>query len=122
MLPAVAYGIVGWPLSPANLLGTALAVLILLEGTAYWLLKLRNPGRPAGMGVFAVLRWLNPVLLAVALPVLVVALAHRAGRRGPARARVLGARGRASTSTTSTPSSTGGRRPAHLGRDIARRR
>ena len=74
VLPWVAYGLIGLPLSPANVLGTALALFILLQGSVYWLLKLRRPAAPAGMGVYAVLRRLNPVLLVLALPVLLVAL------------------------------------------------
>ena len=93
VLPWVAYGLIGLPLSPANVLGTALALFILLQGAVYWLLKLRRPADPAGMRVYAVLRWLNPVLLALALPVLVVALVDGTVRRGRRRPRVLGARG-----------------------------
>ncbi|GEK20350.1 hypothetical protein [Cellulomonas xylanilytica] len=85
VLPWVAYGLIGLPLSPANVLGTALALFVLLQGSVYWLLKLRRPAAPRGMQVYAVLRWLNPVLLAVALPPLVVAVVN-----GPADEAIAG--------------------------------
>ena len=74
VLPWVAYSLIGLPLSPANVLGTALALFILLQGSVYWLLKLRRPAAPAGMGVYAVLSRVNWALLGIALGVLVAAL------------------------------------------------
>ena len=132
VLPWVAYGLIGLPLSPANVLGTALALFILLQGAVYWLLKLRRPADPAGMRVYAVLRWLNPVLLALALPVLVVALAT-----GPFDEVVAGlafwvlavleqvnyfhTQLMYDTAADRRRLRTSGLQPAHLGRDIARR-
>jgi hypothetical protein len=73
------------------------------------------------MGAYAVLRRLNPLLLAASLPVLVVALLT-----GPAVDAlpglafwVLAVLEHVNYFHTQL---TGGRRPAHLGRDIARRR
>jgi len=132
VLPWVAYGLIGLPLSPANLLGTALALGILLQGSVYWLLKLRRPAAPAGMGVYAVLRWLNPVLLSLALPVLVVAAAT-----GPIDEAVAGlafwvlavleqvnyfhTQLMYDTAADRRRLRTSGLQPAHLARDIARR-
>ncbi len=67
IFPAVAW-LWEMPLSPANLTGLGLVLLILIEGGAYWWLKYRGllAGRPrtAGLPFFRVLRVANPVLLA----------------------------------------------------------
>lgn len=132
VLPWVAYGLIGQPPTPANLLGTALALFVLVQGAVYWLLKLRRPAAPPGMRTYAVLRRLNPVLLAAALPVLVAALAT-----GPADEAVAGlafwvlavlehinyfhTQLMYDTAADRRRLRTSGLQPAHLGRDVARR-
>ena len=132
VLPWVAYGLIGLPLSPANVLGTALALFILLQGSVYWLLKLRRPAAPAGMGVYAVLSRVNWALLGIALGVLVAALV-----RGPAVEALPGLAFWAlatleqvnyfhtqlvyDTAADRRRLRASGLQPSHLGRDIARR-
>ncbi|MEU2515008.1 hypothetical protein [Streptomyces syringium] len=66
---AVWFGVTGLPVTAANAVGFALFALFLVEGAAYWLVKLRGlaaPGAPLpGVRAFAALRVINmPVLAA----------------------------------------------------------
>lgn len=65
---AVVFGVAGAPASGWNLAGFAAFAALLVQGSAYWLAKLRQlrsgAPRPAGLGVFAILRVVNPVVLA----------------------------------------------------------
>lgn len=84
LIAAVALGALGMPASPANLAGLGLVALLLLEGGAYWWLKVhqlatRAP-RPRGMGLFRALGRLNLVLFAVGGAV--VAFAPATGANG----------------------------------------
>ncbi|WP_240981594.1 MULTISPECIES: hypothetical protein [unclassified Streptomyces] len=70
---AVWFGVAGVPTTAANLLGFGLVVLLLLEGTAYWTVKLRalsaEPGAPLpGAAWFAAARVVNVVLLGLGVP------------------------------------------------------
>ncbi|WP_020576017.1 hypothetical protein [Actinopolymorpha alba] len=63
------FGIVGFPVTPTNVIGFALFAFLLLEGAGYWLAKVRQiavPGSPLpGAGAFAVARVVNlPALIA----------------------------------------------------------
>lgn len=69
---AIWFGVLGLPLSSANLAGYAAFALLLVQGAAYWIAKLREltSGAPAlpGAGAFAVMSRANPaVLFAVVL-------------------------------------------------------
>lgn len=65
----VLFGMLGAPPSPANLAGFGMFALLLVEGSAYWWLKLRQTARgdrlPAGMAVFSVLRRVDIALFAL---------------------------------------------------------
>ncbi|MFI0714569.1 hypothetical protein ACH4SK_28850 [Streptomyces inhibens] len=66
---ALWFGKVGFPITPANAVGFALFALLLLQGAAYWLAKLRRVAIPGnslpGARTFAAVRVLNvPVLIA----------------------------------------------------------
>ncbi|MEU2939476.1 hypothetical protein ABZ620_00775 [Nocardiopsis alba] len=65
----VFFGLLGTPTTGANLAGFAVCSVLLIQGSAYWYLKLRQLDRgerlPAGMAVFGVLRVVNPILLLV---------------------------------------------------------
>ncbi|WP_433701542.1 hypothetical protein [Nocardiopsis sp. CA-288880] len=79
LIAAVTLGVLGMPASPANLAGLGLVALLLLEGGAYWWLKVhqlrvRAP-RPAGIGVFRTLGRLNLALFALGGAVIAGALA-----------------------------------------------
>ncbi|MFD6951262.1 hypothetical protein A6A08_23595 [Nocardiopsis sp. TSRI0078] len=67
------------PASPANLAGFALFALLLVQGGAYWWIKvrqLRTRARdPEGMPVFRALRWVDPLLLLAGGAVVAAALA-----------------------------------------------
>ncbi|MBB6121767.1 hypothetical protein [Nocardiopsis algeriensis] len=64
----VLFGLLDVPPSAANLAGFGLFALLLVEGSAYWWLKLRQlrtgTPLPAGTGVFRVLLRVNVALLA----------------------------------------------------------
>ncbi|WP_327089027.1 hypothetical protein OIE66_43145 [Nonomuraea sp. NBC_01738] len=79
-------GMLGMPVTPANLTGLLLVFVILVEGGAYWFLKLgqfrRRAPLPAGMPLFRMLTRLNPVLLAIGA--LVIAVAIYSGDSGTA--------------------------------------
>lgn len=69
LFAAVLFGFLGVPPSPANLAGFALFAVLLVQGSAYWWLKVHQvrtrARRPAGMPVFRLLRWADgPLLLA----------------------------------------------------------
>ncbi|MEU0571987.1 hypothetical protein ABZ297_42220 [Nonomuraea sp. NPDC005983] len=61
-------GRLGMPLTPANLTGLLLVLVLLAEGGAYWWLKLAQltsrSAVPAGIGVYRVLARVNLALLA----------------------------------------------------------
>ncbi len=78
------FGWLEFPPTPANLAGLAAFALLLLEGAAYWLLKIRQlrshaPQLP-GIVVFRVLRIVNLPLIAAALAVTVSAAIISPGR------------------------------------------
>ncbi|WP_411109929.1 hypothetical protein [Streptomyces sp. c-19] len=81
---AVWFGVVGVPVTAANILGFALVTLLLLEGAAYWTVKLRalSAGGAAplpGASVFAAARVANLVLLGLGVPLTVLAVADAPG-------------------------------------------
>ncbi|MEV0633322.1 hypothetical protein [Nonomuraea wenchangensis] len=61
-------GALGMPLTPANLTGLLLVLILVAEGGAYWWLKLAQlsarSSLPAGMGVYRILARVNLALLA----------------------------------------------------------
>ncbi|MFC5724192.1 hypothetical protein ACFP1Z_28945 [Streptomyces gamaensis] len=63
----IPFVVLGFPLTPPNLVGFALVALLLVQGTGYWVAKrvqLAGPGIPLpGARVFAALRLLNVLLL-----------------------------------------------------------
>lgn len=63
------FGIADAPASPGNVAGAAAAMILLLQGSAYWAAKSRQlrTGEPElpGVGVFRVLCVLDPILLIV---------------------------------------------------------
>ncbi len=65
------FGMIGFPLTWANLAGFALFSLLLIQGAAYWAAKLdqlRNRrSLPRGLAVFALARKVNPALLGAGL-------------------------------------------------------
>lgn len=78
LFAVVLFGIADMPASPANLAGFSLFTLLLLEGGAYWWLKLhqlrtRAP-HPPGIGLLRVLRHLNTALFALSGALIVWAL------------------------------------------------
>ncbi|MFE4621284.1 hypothetical protein ACFRJ7_34830 [Streptomyces sp. NPDC056747] len=84
MQTAVWFGLVGVPATAANLFGFALVMLLLLEGAAYWTVKLRalsaGSGAPLpGAAVFAAARVVNLVLLGLGVPLTVLAVADAPG-------------------------------------------
>ncbi|WP_246001450.1 hypothetical protein [Allorhizocola rhizosphaerae] len=86
---AIWFGLWHFPLTAANVVGFALFALLLVQGAAYWLLKLhqlrsRRPDLP-GVGAFRVLRVVNLPIIAGAL----VVTAH-AAVASPGRASWLG--------------------------------
>lgn len=78
------FGVLGFPLSAANLAGFAVFALLLVQGGAYWVLKLRQlrsrSERLPGLGVFRVLRVANLPVLAAALAVTAYASVTSPGR------------------------------------------
>ncbi|MFF5919898.1 hypothetical protein ACFY8C_16375 [Streptomyces flavochromogenes] len=81
---AIWFGVVGVPTTAANLLGFALVVLLLLEGAAYWTVKLRalsaDTGAPLpGAAVFSAARVVNLVLLGLGVPLTVLAVVDAPG-------------------------------------------
>ncbi|GGR05534.1 hypothetical protein WEB32_12275 [Streptomyces netropsis] len=62
------FGVIGFPVTAANAVGFALFALLLVEGAAYWLAKLRRLEAPGaslpGAGAFAALRVINVPILA----------------------------------------------------------
>ena len=65
------FGLVGLPVTVANLIGYGLFAVLLLEGATYWLAKLRQlrgrrPHLP-GVRVFRAARVVNPAILAAGL-------------------------------------------------------
>ncbi|CAL9479415.1 hypothetical protein SUDANB121_03020 [Nocardiopsis dassonvillei] len=76
----VLFAVLGAPASPTNLAGFGMFALLLVEGSAYWWLKLRQASRggrlPAGMPVFRALRWVNVALFALTGAVVAAALAE----------------------------------------------
>jgi hypothetical protein len=69
------FGVVGFPLTAANMVGFAMFAGLLVVGAGYWLAKLRQisaPGVPLpGAGAFAVARIASALLLAAGLLFLV---------------------------------------------------
>lgn len=63
----VLFRLLGVPATPANLVGFGLFALLLVQGSAYWWLKVRQlrarAPRPAGMPLFRVLKPVNVLLL-----------------------------------------------------------
>ncbi|MEV0643882.1 hypothetical protein AB0I28_01330 [Phytomonospora sp. NPDC050363] len=61
------FGVAGFPPSAANVVGFALVAILLLQGTGYWVAKLRQLSagrrRLPGVAVFRLLRVANPPLL-----------------------------------------------------------
>ncbi len=81
---AVWFGVVGVPTTAANLFGFALVTLLLLEGAAYWTVKLRalSAGSGAalpGAAVFAAARVVNLVLLGLGVPLTALAVVDAPG-------------------------------------------
>jgi hypothetical protein len=68
---AIWFGVAGFPVTPANVVGFALFALLLLEGAGYWAAKLRQLAAPGsrlpGAGAFAVARVANVPLLGAGL-------------------------------------------------------
>ncbi|WP_314612913.1 hypothetical protein [Streptomyces stackebrandtii] len=84
MQTAVWFGVVGVPTTAANLFGFALVTLLLLEGAAYWTVKLRalSAGSGAalpGAAVFAAARVVNLVLLGLGVPLTALAVVDAPG-------------------------------------------
>ncbi|MCD0452564.1 hypothetical protein LO762_25765 [Actinocorallia sp. API 0066] len=65
------FGVVGWPVTSANLAGFGLFVLVLVEGAGYWWAKLQQLATGCaplpGAGAFSVARAANVPLLGVGL-------------------------------------------------------
>jgi hypothetical protein len=75
----------GWldvPPSLANLVGFGLFILILIQGSAYWLVKHRQIkqglSEPSGIHIFAILQWINAGALAVGILLLLPTVAANA--------------------------------------------
>jgi hypothetical protein len=72
---AVWFGVVGLPMTAANVVGFALFAVLLVVGAGYWLAKLRQISGPGaslpGAGVFVVARIAIALLLAVGVLALV---------------------------------------------------
>ncbi|MFC5186848.1 hypothetical protein [Actinomadura harenae] len=68
------FGVIGLPLTMANVSGFALFVLLLLEGAGYWAAKVRQIAAPGsclrGAGALAFARVGNVVVLAAGLPLI----------------------------------------------------
>lgn len=68
LIAVVVAGVLGMPLTAANLTGLALVLAVLVEGGAYWWLKLgqltAGSPSPAGIGVYRHLARANVALLA----------------------------------------------------------
>src|SRR5690349_10153900 len=79
LFPAMAFGFAGAPRSVANVTGTVVVIVLLLQGAAYWFLKARHlDGRSAAddwVGPFARLRTLDRWLLLLSLVVIVASIA-----------------------------------------------
>jgi len=62
---AIWFGVIGFPVTPANGIGFALFALLLLEGAGYWLAKLRQTttSRLPGHRAFRIARVVNVPLL-----------------------------------------------------------
>lgn len=77
------FGVIGFPVTAANVVGFALVALLLLEGAGYWIAKRRQfTSRLAtvpGIRYFAVARTANPVLLTVGTGFAVWAVASAPG-------------------------------------------
>lgn len=78
------FGLLDFPLTAANLAGFAAFAVLLLEGGAYWLLKIRQlrsraPQLP-GVRIFRMLRIANIALIVAALAVAVPAAVLSPGR------------------------------------------
>ncbi|OOC56979.1 hypothetical protein NOSIN_04695 [Nocardiopsis sinuspersici] len=80
LFAVVLFPLLGVPASPANLTGFALFALLLVQGGAYWWIKVRQlrtrARAPEGMPVFRVLRRVNPPLLLAGGAVVAAALAE----------------------------------------------
>lgn len=78
------FGVLGFPLSVANLAGFAAFAALLVQGGAYWSLKIRqlrsHSPRLPGIAVFRVLRVANLPLLAAALAITLHAAVTQPGR------------------------------------------
>lgn len=74
VLPLVFFWFADLTVSVANIAGAAVMVLLLVQGATYWLVKARQltvpSARPAGMGTFSVLAFVNPVLLVVTIMII----------------------------------------------------
>ena len=79
----VFFGVFDFPLTAANLTGFGAFALLLLEGSGYWILKIRQLRSRAsqlpGVKVFRVLRLVNVALLAAALAVVIAATVSSPG-------------------------------------------
>lgn len=78
------FNVIGLPLTAANLAGFAVFALLLLEGAAYWMLKLRQlrtrvPRLP-GVAVYRALRVINVGLIVGALAVTTAAAVTSPGK------------------------------------------
>lgn len=78
-------GLVGLPAAPANLIGFTLFALLLVQGAAYWIVKLHQlsvgRGHLPAVGAFRAARIINPVLLAGGLVAIGLAAATNPGLR-----------------------------------------
>jgi hypothetical protein len=78
------FGVLDFPLSPANLAGFGVFAVLLVQGSAYWTLKVkqlrRRQARVAGLSLFRLLRFVNLPLLAAALAVTVAQSLTAPGR------------------------------------------
>lgn len=83
LLPLTFFWAVGVPATVANLVGYGLVALLLLQGAGYWFVKreqiVRHRPHPRGLRVFARLRRVDVVALAVGLVVVAVASLSRPG-------------------------------------------
>lgn len=73
----------GVPATTANVVGYAMAALLLWQGAAYWYLKYRQlsagRSRPSAIPVFAAIQRVNVIVLAVGLVAILVELWQRPG-------------------------------------------
>lgn len=124
-LPVVFLVVLDMATSPANLAGLVLVPLVLVEGAAYWLVKIQQLRagwpRPGRLAVFAALRRLNVVLLIAGLSIVLRGmLTEPAVRWWPGFALLLFAVAE-HVNYFHRQIARGGRlRPSHLAQDLGR--